>query len=225
MRKTRKRRCSRPEATPIARAASNAAEDADIILRLWQAMRTRMVAEKVTGVYETLERPMPRVLACMEERGISVDPSVLSQLSNDFGKKQAALERDINKIAGTQVNPGSPKQLGDILFGQMGLPGGTENQDRTMVDRRPRAGRTGRARPQASAGDSRLAAGVEAAFDLYRSPAELRQSEERTASTPATHLRRHRPAGSHPPSRTCRTSRSGPRTAARSVGPSLPRPE
>ena len=85
-----------------------------------------MVAEKVTGVYETLERPMPRVLACMEERGISVDPSVLSQLSNDFGKKQAALERDINKIAGTQVNPGSPKQLGDILFGQMGLPGGTK---------------------------------------------------------------------------------------------------
>ncbi|MGB9271936.1 MAG: DNA polymerase I [Pseudolabrys sp.] len=117
-----------PEATPIARAASNAAEDADIILRLWQAMRTRMVAEKVTSVYETLERPMPRVLACMEERGISVDPSVLSQLSNDFGKKQAALERDINKIAGTQVNPGSPKQLGDILFGQMGLPGGTKTK-------------------------------------------------------------------------------------------------
>ena len=126
--KNRERALFTPEATPIARAASYVAEDADLILRLWQALRARMVAEKVTGVYETLERPMPRVLACMEERGISVDPSVLSQLSNDFGKKQAALERDINKIAGTQVNPGSPKQLGDILFGQMGLPGGSKTK-------------------------------------------------------------------------------------------------
>src|SRR6476620_10980401 len=87
-----------------------------------------MAAEKVVSVYATLERPMPQVLASMEERGISVDPSVLSQLSNDFGKKQATLEQQINKIAGTQVNPGSPKQLGDILFGQMGLPGGTKTK-------------------------------------------------------------------------------------------------
>ncbi|HSP49564.1 MAG TPA: DNA polymerase I [Pseudolabrys sp.] len=117
-----------PEATPIARTAAYAAEDADITLRLWQALKPRMAAEKVVSVYETLERPMPRVLACMEERGISVDPAVLSQLSNEFGKKQAALEQEINKVAGTQVNPGSPKQLGDILFGQMGLPGGTKTK-------------------------------------------------------------------------------------------------
>src|SRR5262245_4248684 len=117
-----------PEATPIARSAAYASEDADMTLRLWQALKPRMAAEKVVSVYETLERPMPRVLACMEERGISVNPTVLSQLSNDFGKKQAVLEQEINKIAGTQVNPGSPKQLGDILFGQMGLPGGTKTK-------------------------------------------------------------------------------------------------
>ena len=126
--KSKDRALFTPEATPIARTATYATEDADVMLRLWQALKPRMAAEKVVSVYETLERPMPRVLACMEERGISVDPGVLSQLSNDFGKKQAALEREINKIAGTDVNPGSPKQLGDILFGQMGLPGGTKTK-------------------------------------------------------------------------------------------------
>jgi len=117
-----------PEATPVARAAANAAEEADATLRLYQALRPRMAADKVVTVYETLERPMPHVLARMEERGISVDPSVLAQLSNDFGKKQVALEAEINKIAGAHVNVGSPKQLGDILFGQMGLPGGSKTK-------------------------------------------------------------------------------------------------
>src|SRR5262245_26842169 len=78
-----------PEATPIARAAAYATEDADVTLRLWQALKPHMAADKVVSVYETLERPMPQVLASMEERGISVDLGVLSQLSNEFGKKQA----------------------------------------------------------------------------------------------------------------------------------------
>src|SRR5690606_6661731 len=105
-----------------------AAEDADIILRLWHGLKPRLAADHVLTVYETLERPMPRVLARMERRGIAIDRAVLARLSNDFGKKQAALEQEINAIAGTQVNPGSPKQLGDILFGQMGLPGGTRTR-------------------------------------------------------------------------------------------------
>src|SRR5690606_36935986 len=71
-----------PEATPVARAASYAAEDADMILRLWHGLKPRMVAEKVATVYETLERPMPHVLARMEERGISIDRAVLARLSN-----------------------------------------------------------------------------------------------------------------------------------------------
>jgi len=117
-----------PEATPIARAAAYVAEDADASLRLWQALKPRMAAERVVSVYETLERPMPRVLAHMEHRGISIDRAVLARLSNDFGQKQAALEQEINTIAGTPVNVGSPKQLGDILFGKMGLPGGSKTK-------------------------------------------------------------------------------------------------
>ena len=126
--KNREKALFTPEATPIARVAAFAAEDADIVLRLWQGLKVRMAAEKVVTVYETLERPMPRVLACMEQRGITIDPNVLAQLSRDFSKTQAALEQDINKIAGTQVNVGSPRQLGDILFGKMGLPGGTKTK-------------------------------------------------------------------------------------------------
>ena len=117
-----------PEATPVARAAAYAAEDADAILRLWNGLKPRMAAEHVVSVYETLERPMPHVLARMEERGIAVDQAVLARLSNDFGTKQVALEQEINTIAGTPVNVGSPKQLGEILFGQMGLPGGSKTK-------------------------------------------------------------------------------------------------
>ena len=117
-----------PEATPIARTAGYAAEDADVTLRLWQAFKPRMAAEQVVGVYETLERPMPHTLGRMEERGISIDRNVLARLSNEFGTTQVRLEQEISDIAGTEVNPGSPKQLGDILFGKMGLPGGTKTK-------------------------------------------------------------------------------------------------
>ena len=112
----------------IEKAAEYAAEDADVTLRLWKALKARMAAEHVATVYETLERPLVTVLARMERRGVAIDRQVLSRLSHEFAQKQGALEDEINKLAGAPINPGSPKVLGDILFGKMGLPGGTKTK-------------------------------------------------------------------------------------------------
>ena len=112
----------------IDKATDYAAEDADVTLRLWNALKPRLAAERVTSVYETLERAMPSVLARIERRGISIDRQVLSRLSGEFAQKQGALEDEIKALAGEPLNPGSPKQLGDILFGKMGLPGGTKTK-------------------------------------------------------------------------------------------------
>jgi DNA polymerase I len=116
------------DSVSIDKAAEYAAEDADVTLRLWNALKARMAAEHVASVYETLERPLVSVLGRMEGRGISIDRPVLSRLSGEFGQKQAGLEDEISKLAGQPLNPGSPKQLGDVLFGSMGLPGGTKTK-------------------------------------------------------------------------------------------------
>jgi DNA polymerase I len=91
-------------------------------------LRPRLAAEHMTTVYETLERPLLRVLACMERRGISIDRQVLSRLSGEFAQRAGALEAEIQEVAGEPLNPGSPKQLGDILFGKLGMPGGTKTR-------------------------------------------------------------------------------------------------
>jgi len=109
---------------PIDRACEYAAENADIILRLWRVLKPRLAAESVTSVYERLERPLVEPLARMERRGVSVDRDMLSRLSGDFAQIMARLEDEVAKLVGAPFNLGSPKQLGDILFGQMGLPGG-----------------------------------------------------------------------------------------------------
>jgi DNA polymerase-1 len=113
---------------PIEKGAAFAAENADVALRLWELLKPRVVAEHVTTVYETLERPLIPVLARMERRGISIDRQVLSRLSGEFAQRALGLEEEIRTLAGEPINPGSPKQLGDILFGKLGLPGGTKTK-------------------------------------------------------------------------------------------------
>ncbi len=112
----------------IEKATEYAAEDADVTLRLWLALKPRLAAEHMNAVYETLERPMVNVLARMEQRGITIDRQVLSRLSGDFAQTAARLEAEIREMAGEPINPGSPKQLGDIMFGKMGLPGGSKTK-------------------------------------------------------------------------------------------------
>ncbi|MEO9773659.1 DNA polymerase I [Roseibium sp.] len=113
---------------PVDKATAYAAEDADVTLRLWLILKPRLASDHMATVYETLERPMPPVLARMERRGISVDRQMLSRLSGDFAQGMAAREAEIYDLAEQSFNIGSPKQLGDILFGKMGLPGGKKTK-------------------------------------------------------------------------------------------------
>ena len=112
----------------LEKATPYAAEDADVTLRLWMILKPRLAADGMTGVYERLERPLLPVLRRMEKRGVSVDRQILSQLSGTFAQGMAGLEEEIHALAGSPFNIGSPKQLGDILFGEMGLPGGKKTK-------------------------------------------------------------------------------------------------
>ncbi|MBP0615501.1 DNA polymerase I [Jiella mangrovi] len=115
-------------ACDIRKVTDYAAEDADVTLRLWRVLKPRLAAEGLASVYERLEKPLVPVLARMEERGIMVDRQILSRLSGRFAQKQGALEADIAELAGEEFNPGSPKQLGEILFGKLNLPGGKKTK-------------------------------------------------------------------------------------------------
>ena len=113
---------------PLDKAVQYAAEDADITLRLWQFLKPQLHSAQVTKVYETLERPLVPVLAAMERSGVKVDRDTLSRMSNAFAQKMAGLEDEIYEIAGRKFNVGSPKQLGEILFDEMGIEGGKKGK-------------------------------------------------------------------------------------------------
>ncbi|MDP6705931.1 MAG: DNA polymerase I, partial [Alphaproteobacteria bacterium] len=113
---------------PLDTACEYAAEDADLTLQLYQTLKPRLLADRVVTVYETLERPLIPVLVEMERAGIRVDAAELSRLSGDFAQRMGGLEDEIHELAGESFNIGSPKQLGEILFDKMSLPGGKKGK-------------------------------------------------------------------------------------------------
>ncbi|WP_207480415.1 DNA polymerase I [Arenibaculum pallidiluteum] len=113
---------------PLDKARDYAAEDADITLRLWHALKPRLAAERLATVYETLERPLIPVLAAMESAGVLVDRAYLAELSRDLDGRLRELEVEIHRAAGMEFNVGSPKQLGEVLFDKLGMPGGRKGK-------------------------------------------------------------------------------------------------
>jgi DNA polymerase-1 len=116
---------------PVDRATEYAAEDADVTLRLWHRFRPRLAFEKVTRVYELVDRPMVAVIGGMEQSGVKIDRAVLSDLSATFNTQIAALEARVHEAAGGPFTIGSPQQLGEVLFGKMGLSGGRKGKSGT----------------------------------------------------------------------------------------------
>tara|TARA_B100001971_G_C18255828_1_gene581998 strand:- start:712 stop:3585 length:2874 start_codon:yes stop_codon:yes gene_type:complete len=113
---------------PLDKALAYAAEDADVTLRLHRLLKPRLVREHMTAVYERLERPLIPVLASMESNGIQVNEDELKRLSEDFTTRMAVLETKIYELAGHPFNIASPKQLGEVLFGEMGFEGGKKTE-------------------------------------------------------------------------------------------------
>ncbi len=113
---------------PVAKASEYAAEDADVTLRLWMRLKPRLAVERMTTVYETLERPLVGVISAMERAGIKVDRAILSRLSGTFAQRAAQLEEEVYGLAGQKFNLASPKQLGEFLFDHLKLPGGKKTK-------------------------------------------------------------------------------------------------
>jgi DNA polymerase I len=110
------------------KARDFAAEQADYALRLHRLLKPRLLSDHMLGFYEVIERPLIPVVAGMEAAGIHVDRKELERLSKDFAKRMEEFERAIHKLAGHPFNIGSPKQLGEVLFDELGLPGGKKNK-------------------------------------------------------------------------------------------------
>ncbi len=109
---------------PLEAATAYAAEDADVTLRLWLVLHPRLRTARSLALYEQVERRLVPVLLAMEQAGVKLDEADLRAMSKDFEARMAVMETEIHRLAGESFNLGSAKQLGEILFDRMGLPGG-----------------------------------------------------------------------------------------------------
>ena len=113
---------------PLKEATEYAAEDADIALRMWLRLKPRMAQENVARVYERVDRPLVGVIGRMERRGVKVDRGYLARLSREFSDEIVKLEERIYESACGPFTIGSPQQLGEVLYGRLGLKGGRKGK-------------------------------------------------------------------------------------------------
>ncbi len=114
---------------PLDKAVAYAAEDADFALRLWLLLKPQIAQQRVTRIYERIERPLVPVVAAMEKTGVRIDADILREQSSGFARRMQKLETEIHALAGHPFNVGSPQQLGNVLFAEMGLPGGVKSKN------------------------------------------------------------------------------------------------
>ena len=100
-------------------ATKYAAEDADVTLRLYNILKSRVDEEKLNKIYEVFEKPMIKLLSKLETNGIKIDDSYLKKLSKKFGERLISKEKEIFKLSGKEFNIGSPKQLGEIIYNDL----------------------------------------------------------------------------------------------------------
>src|SRR5436305_615573 len=110
-------------------ATEYAGEDADICLRLWLRLKPRLAQENVARVYERVDKPLVGVIGRMERRGIKVDRDYLARLSREFGEEITRLEERVYEAACGPFTIGSPQQLGEVLYGRLGLKGGRKGKN------------------------------------------------------------------------------------------------
>jgi DNA polymerase I len=113
---------------PLGPATEYAGEDADLCLRLWLRLKPRLAQENVARVYERVDKPLVSVIGRMERRGIKVDRDYLARLSAEFSRDIQTLEEKIYEAACGPFTIGSPQQLGDVLYGRLGLKGGRKGK-------------------------------------------------------------------------------------------------
>lgn len=116
------------EDVDLDKACDYASEDADITYRLYTLLKQRLIKESCVSVYETMDRPLIKILADMEFTGIGINVARLKELSKDFAIRIQLLEQEIHKAAGREFNIGSPKQLGEVLFEELGFQGGKKTK-------------------------------------------------------------------------------------------------
>ena len=106
---------------PLKEISYYASEDADIALQLTKVLKAKLEKEKLSDPYYDIEIPLITVLKTIEQNGVYLDFPFLSNLSSTFGIKINELSDNIYRLAGKEFNINSPKQLGEVLFDDLGL--------------------------------------------------------------------------------------------------------